>query len=297
MKKIINKLSYLVLVFAACSSTKQTNHVENDIDVTNNDSIIELSSSSDSIELKPILDTVNTDICMLWDDADPCDKAYKEGLFREKLFKSSPDLYFKRVEFDLKQEPIKSSRYNPYIYFGVFEFEKFFPYISDLSYDTYCGFSMNHLGSYSDYAHFSKYKKIGNYHIIAYQSGGDCSWNVHYIIVNDKFDVLDELVLDVGCFNQRPEDEVEKDTIEKYMYYLDDYNNNLYGLDTVYYETKSSYVIKDTVSAQYYYIDNVLSRHYIVDENKGRFVLIYEKDNTLEPGRFHERMEPIERSW
>ena len=33
MKKIINKLSYLVLVFAACSSTKQTNHVENDIDV------------------------------------------------------------------------------------------------------------------------------------------------------------------------------------------------------------------------------------------------------------------------
>lgn len=191
MKKIINFLC-LILFFAACSSTKQTNPVENDIDVTNNDSIIELSSSSDSVEFNPILDIVNidildtsdTDIYMLWDGADPCDIAYKEGLFREKLFKSSSDLYFKRVEFDLKQEPIKSSEYNPYIYFGVLEFEKFFPYILDLSYDTYCGFSMRHLGRYSDYAHFNKYKKIGNYHIIAYQSGGDCSWNVDYLIVN-----------------------------------------------------------------------------------------------------------------
>ena len=58
------------------------------------------------------------------------------------------------------------------------------------------------------------------------------------------------------------------------MYYLDDYEYNLYGLDTIYFETKSSYVIKDTVSAQYYYIDNVLSRHYIIDENKGHFVPI-----------------------
>ena len=89
----------------------------------------------------------------------PCDVAYKEGLFREKLFKSSPDLYFKRVEFDLKQEPIMSSGYNPYIYFGVLEFEKFFPPIKDFEYDTYCGFSMRHLGSYSDYAHFNKYKR------------------------------------------------------------------------------------------------------------------------------------------
>lgn len=127
-----------MLFFAACSSSQQTIPVENDIELTNKDSIIELYSS-DSVVLNQILDTAeldildttDTDIYMLWDGADPCDIAYKEGLFRGKLFKSSPDLYFRRVEFDLKQDPIKSSEYNPYIYFGVLEFEKFFPYILD----------------------------------------------------------------------------------------------------------------------------------------------------------------------
>lgn len=68
--------------------------------------------------------------------------------------------------------------------------------------------------------------------------------------------MLDELVF--RLLSSTTEDEIEKDTIGKYMYYLDDYENNLYGLDTIYFETKSSYVIKDTVSAIIlimYYLD------------------------------------------
>ena len=122
----------------------------------------------------------------------------------------------------------------------------------------------------------SDYKKIGSYHLLTYSDGDDCERSYHYLLVDNRFGLLDTLSFYVGgCENESPNEEIfapnsddifKKDTIDEFCYYAQENDPNIkVDGDTLRHIVITSYTIKDTLTRQYYYTQFAKKRIFVID--------------------------------
>lgn len=217
--------------------------------------------------------------------------ATQEGHIRDSIFKLSPEAYFNRIDFDLKQGCLSNSHINPYMAFGQLEIEKILDaykrsiiksILEDSSYEYIC-----------DVANFYRHEKTGKFHFIEYVAGAECEKDQYFIIVDEKLNVIDQLECDRGCISPfvYSEDEANKNIVDNYMIFLSFEAEDWGGsLDSFWHVYKWDYTIKDTITNKYYYCNFENTEAYRIDST-GHFEKFYKKEDEVNTDTILRRMQ------
>lgn len=216
--------------------------------------------------------------------------ATQEGHIRDSIFKLSPEAYFNRIDFDLKQDCFSNSHINPYVAFGQLEFEKI---LNANKRSILKSILENSSNEYLYFANFYRHEKVGKFHFIEYVAGTECENDQYFIIVDEKLNVIDQLECDRGCISPfvYSEDEANKNIVDNYMIFLsfevEDWGGSL---DSFWHVYKWEYTIKDTITNKYYYCNFENTEAYRIDST-GHFEKFYKKEDEVNTDTILHRMQ------
>lgn len=216
--------------------------------------------------------------------------ATQEGRIRDSIFKLSPEAYFNRIDFDLKQGCLSNSHINPYVAFGQLEFEKI---LNANKRSILKSILENSSNEYLYFANFYRHEKVGKFHFIEYVAGTECENDQYFIIVDEKLNVIDQLECDRGCISPfvYSEDEANKNIVDNYMIFLSFEAEDWGGsLDSFWHVNKWEYTIKDTITNKYYYCDFENTEAYRIDST-GHFEKFYKKKDEVNTDTILHRMQ------